>query len=216
MTQESLEAPWLPLDRILIEGELASRPSRPPDHAAENRVLVALARELAKPEGDVLRVLALAALQLCRAGSAGISLLEPDGGRAVFRWHSIVGGLADLEGGCIPRDASPCGVVIRLHRPLLMAHPERHFSTLLGLEPAVHEALLIPFTMLEQDVGTVWIVSHDAARGFDAEDRRLMCSLASFASAAFTMRASMQSALDAAAELSQVKRRLRSVRKGGL
>ena len=211
MAQETDQAPWLPLECVLIDAELETRASRAPDYAAENRVLVSLANELAKPRSDVLRLLAGAALELCRAGSAGVSLLELEGGRAVFRWHAIVGALSELEGGSIPRDASPCGVVIRSHRPLLMKRPERHFRTLLGLEPRVHEVLLIPFTMLGQDVGTVWIVSHESARGFDAEDRRLMTSLAGFASAAFTLRASMQSVLDAAADLSQANQRLKKI-----
>ena len=207
------ELTWLPLERIVIDSELTSRPARPPDYAAENRILVALARELAKPESDVLHVLSMSALSLCGAGSAGISLIELEEGRAVFRWHSIVGKLAYLEGGCISRDASPCGHVIKAHRATLMATPERHYSALIGLDPPVHEALLIPFTMLDQDVGTVWIVSHDPSHGFDAEDRRLMTSLAGFASAAFTLRASMQSALDTAAELSKANQKLRKLKR---
>lgn len=201
---------WQPLERVLIDDELASRHARAPDHEAENRMLVRLARELAKPEGDILDLLSTAALRLCEAGSAGISLLELDGGRVVFRWHSIAGALAHLEGGSIARDASPCGIVIDSHRPRLMARPECHFQALAGLAPAVHEALLIPFTMLDQDVGTVWVVSHDPRRRFDAEDRRLMTSLSGFASAAFTLRASMQSALDAASELNRANRTLRT------
>ena len=204
---------WLPLERVVIDAELESRPARPPDFAAENRVLVALARELAKPESDILNVLAMSALGLCGAGSAGISLIELEDSRAVFRWHSIVGQLSHLQGGCISRDASPCGHVIKSHRATLMASPERHYSALMGIDPPVHEALLIPFTMLEQDVGTVWIVSHDPERGFDSEDRRLMTSLAGFASAAFTLRSSMQSALDTAAELSQANQRLRKLKR---
>ncbi|MEO6436697.1 MAG: GAF domain-containing protein [Tepidisphaeraceae bacterium] len=199
---------------MITDHVLEGRPSRPPGYAAENAALVALARELAKPESDVLRVLSMAALDLCRAGSAGISLLEYDAGRTVFRWHSIVGRLAHLEGSSIARDASPCGVVIGRRQSTLMSRPELHFAALTGIDPPIHEALLIPFTMLDEPVGTVWVVSHDELRRFDAEDRRIMSSLAAFASAAFTLRASMQSALDHAAKLGQAKQQLRRLAKG--
>ncbi len=79
---------------------------------------------------------------------------------------------------------------------------------------AENEARLIPFTMLDEPVGTVWVLSHDDRRQFDAEDRRLLCSLAGFSSAAFTLRASLQSALDSAAKLGQAKQQLRRLAKG--
>src|SRR4051812_29736946 len=59
--------------------ELARRPVRSADYAAENRALVALARVQAGPRAEFLQAIADTALALCRAGSAGISLVEgPD------------------------------------------------------------------------------------------------------------------------------------------
>lgn len=46
------------------------------------------------------------------------------------------------------------------------------------------EGLLIPLRVKARPLGTLWIVSHDEARHFDAEDRRLMMSLGGFSASA--------------------------------
>jgi hypothetical protein len=61
---------------ILIADELARRPARSPDLAAENDALHALARLLIDDPDALPRQLAEIALELCDAGSAGVSLLE--------------------------------------------------------------------------------------------------------------------------------------------
>lgn len=67
------------LDDVLITAELARRPQREPDYKAESRALTALAQALASRPEQVLQKLAELAMELCRADSAGISVLEPDG-----------------------------------------------------------------------------------------------------------------------------------------
>lgn len=66
----------LNLKSALSTAELNRRPSRPPDHAAENRALISLAREMAASPSRILQALADTGLTLCRAHSAGLSLLE--------------------------------------------------------------------------------------------------------------------------------------------
>jgi PAS domain S-box-containing protein len=53
------------------------------------------------------------------------------------------------------------------------------------VQPAVEEALLVPFYVGGVAAGTVWAVIHDNSRRFDAEDKRQLESLARFASAAY-------------------------------
>ncbi|CAN7746925.1 hypothetical protein LJR267_010424 [Paraburkholderia hospita] len=60
----------------LITAELATRASRRPNHGAEAKVLRRLAHALATPDAAMLDMLTLEAARLCRAGSAGISVLE--------------------------------------------------------------------------------------------------------------------------------------------
>lgn len=176
------------LQRVLITTQLASRTSRAPDYAAENRALRALADELANPAGNVLDRLCRLALELCRAHTAGISLLEFEGAEKVFRWHAIAGQWARFVGGGLPRNASPCGVVVDLKATQLMTRPGRVFPLVAAVDPELVEALLTPFEVLGESVGTVWVLSHDDSRQFDGEDARIVESLASFAAAAFTIR----------------------------
>ena len=44
--------PRAPLEEVLTTEELARRPSRPPDYAAENRALLALAQAMAESPAD--------------------------------------------------------------------------------------------------------------------------------------------------------------------
>ena len=64
------------LDSVLCTEQLEQRPSRPPDYPAEIRALLALVQELKNAPRNVLQRLVDTALELCRAHSSGISLLE--------------------------------------------------------------------------------------------------------------------------------------------
>jgi signal transduction histidine kinase len=171
------------LEAVISTAELSLRPARPPDHVAENEALIALAREMASPPDDILRKLTETAVTLCRAGSAGVSLLEPDGAR--FRWPAITGALAAYVGSGTPREFGPCGTVLDRNAPQLMAHPERHFPYLAAVKPDIEEVLLIPFYIEGKAVGTIWVVAHDLTHRFDAEDLRIMTNLATFAAAIY-------------------------------
>ena len=76
---------------MLSTDELRRRPSRRPDHAAENQALIALAQAMATSPEDILQKLADTALSLCRAHSAGLSLLEDGDQKSNFHWRAIAG-----------------------------------------------------------------------------------------------------------------------------
>ena len=173
----------LDLDEIIVTDEARKRASRTPDHQAENRALRLLAAEMEKPHGDVLARLADVALELCGGHSAGISLIESDGVETRFRWHAVAGRWAPHVGGGMPRNASPCGVVIDRNSTLLMSQPGGYFPMMAEVDPLAAEALLSPFHLLAEPVGTVWVVTHDDTHKFDAEDVRILESLAKVASA---------------------------------
>ena len=63
----------LSLNQVLNTSELFRRTSREPEYAAENRALIALAQAMNEPPHTFLQKLADIALELCHAGSAGIS-----------------------------------------------------------------------------------------------------------------------------------------------
>jgi len=81
---------------------------------------------------------------------------------------------------------SVCGTVIARNEPLVFPDPERYFGPA-PAGPPVFEALTVPFRDGDTPVGTLWILSHSEARHFDAEDARLLASLARFATAALTL-----------------------------
>ena len=82
----------------------------------------------------------------------------------------------------MPRNASPCGTTIDRDSTQLMYMAERFFPALKS-EPPIVEALLVPFHVERQPIGTIWVVAHDEHRKFDREDERIVKSLAQFASA---------------------------------
>ncbi|MBX9585410.1 MAG: PAS domain S-box protein, partial [Gemmataceae bacterium] len=140
-------------------------------------------------------------LDLCRAGSAGISILEPADGPGRFRWPAVAGAWAAQAGGPLPRDASPCGVVIDRDAPLLFVHPERHLAYPVAVDPPFAETLLVPFHVGGRPVGTVCAIAHAPDRRFDAEDLRLLTSLSRFAAAGYQTVAALDAAAAGTADL---------------
>jgi PAS domain S-box-containing protein len=173
------------LKSVLSTDELSRRPSRPPDYVAENRALIALARETAASPDRILQKLADTALALCRAHSAGLSLLEEGDQKRNFHWRAIAGKWASHLNGGTPRDFGPCGTVLDRNVALMFSHPERDFPYFGEVTPLLEEGLLMPFYIKGEAVGTIWIVAHDESRRFDAEDLRVMTNLGTFAAAAY-------------------------------
>src|SRR5262245_51944934 len=187
----TVQEPRPSLESIITTAELARRPTRSPDFEAESVALTTLMHSMAVATGSagadaVLQQLAEIALILCRAHSAGVSLLDKENGQDVFRWRAAAGTWARFLGRTIARDASPCGIVLERNAPLLMAYPERHFLYEDETPPIV-ETLHVPFHFEGKPVGTVWIIAHDGTRSFDAEDQRLLSRLTSFAAAAYQL-----------------------------
>jgi len=173
------------LDQILCTEQLNLRPLRPPDHQRENCALVSLMQALADSPETILQALADAILETLRCGSAGVSLLTTHDGGKRFYWPAIAGVWKRHIGGGTPRDFGPCGTVLDHNKTLLFKHVERVYTYFEPVKPLVEEALLAPFHVRGQAVGTVWAVAHDESRKFDSEDKRQLESLARFASAAY-------------------------------
>ena len=173
------------LRSMLSTAELARRPTRPPNHEAENKALIALAQSMAASPQGILQKLADTALTLCRAHSAGLSLLEEGDQKSNFHWRAIAGQWAPHINGGTPRDFGPCGTVLDQDVAMVCSHPELDFPYWAPIKPVLEEGLLIPFHIKGEAVGTIWVVAHDASRRFDAEDLRVMTSLGTFAAAAY-------------------------------
>jgi GAF domain-containing protein len=176
------------LESVIATTDLERRSSRPADYDAERRALLALTSELAEAPEDFFSKLVRYALELSNAESAGISLLNEEEGR--FIWPAVAGKLESYLGAGTPSDFGPCGTVLDRRMALLFQHPERHFTYLSPIVPPLEEVLLIPFYLNQKPVGTIWAVIHETHGKFDAEDRRLLESLSTFAASAYRVLAS--------------------------
>src|SRR5690349_6165106 len=190
---------------ILTDVELKLRPARRAAFAAENEALHTLARLLIDQPEALPRRLAEIALELCGAGSAGVSLLEdtPDG--TVFRWTALVGQLGSYEGGCTPRRFSPCGLCLDRGEAILVIDPARRFDYFNDIDAPISEGLILPlFGAGKRSLGTLWVVAHPGTRQFDREDLRVMSRLADFTALAIECAA-------AQAEVKESERRAREL-----
>ena len=180
------------LESVIATPELHRRAPRSPDYETESRVLASLAQATTQSPEAILCALAAAALSACRAGSAGVSLIEEGG--LTSRWHAVEGELAPFLRGTMPRAFSPCGTVVDRGELQLFSFPQRHFVYLAKVRPTIVEALLIPFAVDGSAAGAIWVVSHDEHRRFDAEDARLVDKLGKFAAAVYQLRSAVDHA----------------------
>ncbi len=176
------------LEDILITHKLKSRRRRKPNTHSENAALHALARVMAIAPDDLIDTLLRTSLELCSAGTAGLSLLEtPAEGEQIFRWTNVAGALGKQLGGTTPRHFSPCGVTLDRNAPQLFNYPGRLFQYFNGLDFTIVEALVMPVDLGGERPGTIWILSHDEEVKFDSEDARIMTGLAEFTACALRL-----------------------------
>ena len=120
-------------------------------------------------------------LELCGAGTAGLSLLETNAdGEQQLRWTNHAGKLAHYVGGTTPRNFSPCGIALDRMSPQLFAYPGRYFQYINQVDVPIVEEPVIPFHMGTKTEGTIWIVSHNEDSQFDSEGALILSSLAEF------------------------------------
>lgn len=200
-----------PIEEILITPQLAARPTRPPDHAAEVAALHTVARSFASSPTGIFQTLVNVSLTLCRATTTGLSLLETQSdGTERLRWVAMAGALSDRVGTLVLRSTSPCGLCLDRQTFVLLDRPARRFSHFRSAPAEVAEALIVPVPETDGPIGTIWAISHDPARRFDAEDLRQLTSLAAFAAAgvaAARLRDAEQKARELADRTSAVLRR---------
>ncbi|HTK94757.1 MAG TPA: GAF domain-containing protein [Terriglobales bacterium] len=176
--------PNLALEAVIATPELHRRVPRSRDTATERRALEEISRQLDGTPAKLLERLVELSLDLCRAQTAGLSVLyrKPDGER-YFRWDAMAGVHRGGVGGTTPRDWSPCGTTLDRRSPQLFYYPHRYFTYFAALDPKIVEGLVIPIYVRKKEVGTIWIVGHDEQRKFDSYDVRVMTSIASFCGA---------------------------------
>jgi signal transduction histidine kinase/CheY-like chemotaxis protein len=143
-----------------------------------------LARALTGPRDALMQAISDAALHLCRAGSAGISLVESQGDSRLFRWLAAAGLCAGLRGKTTTWDECPCGVTLEANEPRFFFRPQTDFACLQFPGIDIAEGVVVPIPADGEQLGAIWVMSHTPHQQFDLEDVRLLSNLAVFAGAA--------------------------------
>ncbi len=172
----------------------AGRRLKSHDVPIQMRAIQRLSHALAENPETILQELVDAAVSLCGADSAGISLVKenatPD---RFYEWVATAGQYSGFLHAVLPQHPSACGVCLERGGPQLFRVSQRFFE-ILGVEaPPVTDGLLLPWQAGETE-GTIFIMAHGRTEAFDAQDCGIMQMLADFAVLA-TRRKQQQQAL---------------------
>jgi DNA-directed RNA polymerase specialized sigma24 family protein len=165
-----------------------------------------LARVFVESPTNILPELVAAAVDLCGADSAGVTIEEKDGTDDDFyRWVAIAGqysGFGFLN-ATLPRYPNPCGVTLERNCPQSYRVGQPFFDILGVKAPTVTDGLLLPWHT-EETRGTIWIVAHDRDEAFDGEDCRMMQALANFAATGVQLQQQQKLLMEQAGTAAQV------------
>jgi GAF domain-containing protein len=176
------------LEDIIITDMLEHRPVRAANMEAERKAFLQISTQMSETPNRVLQTLCDNAIEACKAGSAGISMLRVMEDGEDFCWNVLAGEAAPYVNGTAPRHHSPCGVTLARGAPQLFSHPETYFEWLQAANLPIVEGLVIPlYKKYCVPFGTIWIMSHDANRHFDKEDVRIMTELGGYATTALRL-----------------------------
>jgi hypothetical protein len=140
-----------------------------------------LSRALLEEPDTVLQELVKAAVDLCGADSAGISI-EADGGsdEQFYHWIATAGEYSGFMDAMLPRYPSACGVCLERGHPQHFT-VDRKFFEILGVEaPLVTDGILLPWKT-DDTRGTIFVMAHGRDTAFDSNDAQMMTMLADFA-----------------------------------
>lgn len=155
------------------------------DVALQAEGMQRLARAFVDNPNTILQELVNAAVELCGADSAGISI-EKEGGTDTefYRWIATAGQYSGFLGAILPRYPSACGLCLERGQAQHFRVGQRFFD-ILGVEaPLVTDGILLPW-QVDNTNGTIFVMAHGRNEAFDGEDARMMQLLADFAAMGF-------------------------------
>jgi signal transduction histidine kinase len=174
------------LEVVELDDAFAARRLHARNAATQIEGMQRLAHAFVEKPESILQELVNAAVDLCGADSAGISLEVDEAERSdinYFRWVATAGKYQNFLNAMLPRYPSACGICLERGRPQLFRVSQRFFDLMRVEAPTVTDGLLLPW-QVEETRGTIWILAHGRAEAFDDSDCRLMQMLADFAAMA--------------------------------
>ena len=151
------------------------------DVALQAEGMQRLARAFVDHPDTILQELVNAAVELCGADSAGISI-EKQGGtdQEFYHWVATAGQYSGFLNAVLPRYPSACGLCLERGQAQHFRVGQRFFD-ILGVEaPLVTDGILLPWRV-DDTRGTIFVMAHGRSEAFDTEDARMMQLLADFA-----------------------------------
>jgi hypothetical protein len=140
-----------------------------------------LTRAFVEDPDTILQQLVNAAVELCGADSAGITLEQTGPSDALsYKWVATSGQYADYVNATLPPEPNPCHITLERGAPQIVRVTQPFFDMLGVNAPLVTDGMLLPWHV-EETRGTVWIVAHGRTEAFDGDDCRMMQVLADFA-----------------------------------
>jgi signal transduction histidine kinase len=163
------------------DASFAARRLHVRDVAVQMEGMRRLARAFVESPETILQELSNAAVDLCGADSAGISIeREEKTEESYYQWVAASGEYAGFLNATLPRYPSACGICLERGQPQLFRVTQDFFDTLGVVAPTVTDGILIPW-QVEEMRGTIWVVAHGRTEAFDGDDLRMMQVLAEFA-----------------------------------
>jgi hypothetical protein len=166
---------------IVSDAAYAARRVHVRDVAVQMEGMQRIAHAFVENPETILQELVNAAVELCGADSAGISVEREDRtDQNFYHWVATAGQYSGFMGAVLPRYPSACGVCLERGRPQLFRVNQRFFDLMGIVAPLVTDGILLPWEVNETR-GTIFIMAHGRAEAFDLNDCRMMLVLADFA-----------------------------------
>jgi transcriptional regulator with GAF, ATPase, and Fis domain len=183
-TTAALEDCGLEVIDLESYGAFAERRLHVRDVAMQMEGMRRLTRAFVENPDTILQQLVNAAVDLCGADSAGISMeQEQRTDDNFYHWVATAGRYSSFLNAILPRYPSACGICLERGRPQLFRVSQRFFD-LMGVEaPTVTDGILLPW-QADETRGTIWIMAHGREEAFDGSDCSMMQMLADFAAMA--------------------------------
>ncbi len=164
--------------------EFRERSLHPRDITMQMEGLRRLAHSFVESPDTILQDLVNAAVDLCGADSAGISLeIEERTEANYYHWVATAGQYNGFLNAVLPRYPSACGICLDRGKPQLFRVSQPFFD-IMGIEaPLVTDGILLPW-QVEDTRGTIFIMAHGRVAAFDRGDGQMMRLLADFSALA--------------------------------
>ena len=181
VSEQDLKDVGLEVVDLATDPDFPRRSLHPRQLSDQMAALQRLAAAFVERPETILQQLVDAAVELCGADSAGVSI-EREGGTHdnYYRWIATAGVYSPFLDASLPQFPSACTVCLSRGGPQLFRVGEQFFD-ILGIQAAlVTDGILLPWEV-EEMRGTIFILAHGRTEAFDVEDLRLMQVLANFA-----------------------------------